>query len=121
MANLNDLPPGLWLHFSEEREDYCKLCNGTGMAGGRVGYSGAIGNHCAPCHGTGRRRIRVTGAVEVNWGTHYISDNNIEVRWNYIGLTTFGSLKELLNDVVTAFLTDELPDEIAKYIEREEL
>lgn len=112
MANLNDLPPGLWLHFSEEREV----------------YEPVTGNIC---HSTPCRRIRVTGAVSApdydNKGCPPMPDD--------LDPTTPSGLqiaicirdakekffRDYINPIIDAFLADKLPRGMAKWITREDV
>jgi len=146
--NLNNLR-GLCFHFSEVREVKCDKCKGTGILqedwyqdGGdeyetmpRLGKKGdqCICNRRFPECGTGRRRVRVTGAVEV-WHALLPAEGpggcrSIEWRSCVIAEDIMGewckseSLADvsLRDAVITAFLAGELPEDIAKYITKEEL
>ena len=77
---------------------------------------GEVDSECSYCHGTGKQSARLRGWVEVKWRTHYIADDNVEVRWNYHGLKTFSKLSELIAAVVSAYLRGELPDELSANI-----
>ena len=115
------LPDGEQLILTIDRvvETYCEKCNGTGMASGRIGYSGAIGNHCPACHGTGRIKVRLPGFVEVECSVEEYEGWTLEydaaIAW--FDHTTCNSVGELTDAIVAAYLKGELPDAIAANIE----
>lgn len=119
MANLNDLPPGLWLHFSEESEVECEHCDGHGMSAEHGGYSGEY--ECPVCHHACVLKVRVTGAVEVKVDYDYDRRGRNLFYFPFSPALAPMFLNEAREYAITAYLADELPDEITKYIKREEL
>ena len=111
---------GLYLYINRvvERKCHAILCYGgieheVDYAVSEDGVPVAK-RECRCCHGAGRVKRRVRGLVPVNYGIH-----NGTVRWNYQGLTTFGTLEGLCADVVLAY-PDEIPPGIAAGLKEED-
>lgn len=138
---------GLWLHFSEEREVVCGNCDGTGIQQRDVLIASRVirmkGNKCVACSGTRRRRIKVTGAVSpiittrITKDYHFMVDARVmhegisycavevEAKHHMIDPTqckdSLVIQQPLVDAVIAAYLADELPGDVAKWITREEL
>lgn len=113
--NLNDLPLGpMYLTFAEEREVECGRCKGNVM-----------NQPTCRCGNTGRKRIRVRGAVEVvscevenpGWDVTFRSRSFDVMPYQYQSHSTDG----LITAVITAYLAGDLPGDVAKFIEREDV
>ena len=120
MPNDNNLC-GLYLHFDEVREVMCERCDGTGLEGFMV-YDGTEDGHaeegdCSCCHGTGRKRVRVWGKVEVELAC--ITGSEAYYRPVNIGIVERSH--RLPSAVITAFLAGTLPGDVAQHITKEDL
>ena len=124
--NLNNLPLGpLYLTFNEEREVECERCKGKCGFIDEPPVGPSSWRKCVTCNGTGRKRIRVWGAVEVEVSSG-VNDQSFpkafaEVKvCNGIWMRN-GDYQRLVEQVITAFLAGELPGDVARWIEKEDV
>lgn len=123
MPNQSNQPSGLYLHLgpgnSEPWERDCSWadCNGTGRISMSIlnpNWYPESSEPCSVCHGTGKRRVRLVGAVEVAFGSTVIQVMGAD----YIGDDTFKGSKRIcaniVADIITAYRTGTLPPEVAK-------
>jgi len=132
MPNDNKLR-GLWLHFDEVREVECELCleYESAMMAGTVGANvprDAIINaalydpdNCPICSGTGVKRVRVWGMVEV---ARAMDESGMQPRcllrpkWMQ---AAFETEEQVIRLTITAFLAKTLPGDVADNIEQEDV
>jgi len=80
---------------------------------------------CDKCHGTGKRKVRVTGYVEVVvWGNDndsnwYIGEGDLKTDRSGEGTWPNDAIEDYIAAVVTAYLAGTLPDAIAANLKRE--
>ena len=105
MPNHNE-PSGLYLHiYSEPYEVECERCNGTGIIKGDPITSLTMKARCPVCHGTGKRRVRLTGMVAVE---HEIEEEYCTMRLRCEG-KTFLDEDALAEDAIRRYRADTLP------------
>ena len=147
MPNDNKLR-GLWLHFDEVREVECELCLEyesammAGMVGANVPRDAIINaalydpDNCPFCSGTGVKRVRVWGKVEVGFWfgkteedipviiarVRWWKDDKGSLEWYWEDGKDEGLIwDKIIPDLITAFLAKTLPGAVADHISKEDV
>jgi len=123
--NINDLPPNA-LVLTIRSEPYEVECDNPECRNGKciiVAHPDDPLDDCPACHGTGKRRVRLVGWVEVEPDSEY-ETTQIEYcvqvyqqEPEFKGFYVEGSIEEIITNLVSAYRAKTLPPEIAENLE----
>ena len=121
MTNLNNLHGGLWLVLDESNsepwEEECGYCFGKG----EWNYVVAGLADCHVCHGTGKRRVRLVGAVEIQV-TAVQLDCEAWVVYGQKDLKIAGpTTKSIIRCAVIRYRNKTLPPPVAAHLREEDV